>query len=109
MNPLVQPIKAAAGAPFPWELPGFSVKEFMRLSELGLDAIDQYDVNLIKKLTHHWLTGLANNQPVRMNGKTLACEIGHNKYSKALAQWQSYDAGALPQGADNRQNIIDIL
>lgn len=109
MNPLVQPIKAAAGAPFPWELPGFSVKEFIRLSELGLDAVDQYDVNLIKKLTHHWLAGVANNQPVRMNGETLACEIGHNKYAKALTQWQSYDTSAHPHNDDNRQKIIDTL
>lgn len=109
MNPLVQPIKAADGAPFPWELPGFSVKEFIHLSELGLDAVDQYDVNLIKKLTHHWLAGVANNQPVRMNGETLACEIGHNKYAKALAQWQSYDTSAHTQNDDNRQKIIDTL
>ncbi len=109
MNPLVQPIKAAIGAPFPWELPGFSVKEFIRLSELGLDAVDQYDVNLIKKLTHHWLAGVANNQPVRMNGETLACEIGHHKYAKALAQWQSYDTSAPPHNDDNRQKIIDTL
>ncbi|MDP1667199.1 MAG: patatin-like phospholipase family protein [Methylobacter sp.] len=109
MNPLVQPIKAAAGAPFPWDLPGFSVNEFIRLSELGLDAVDQYDVNLIKKLTHHWLAGVANNQPVRMNGKTLACEIGHNKYSKAVAQWRSYDTSAPPHSDNNRQKITDIL
>lgn len=109
MNPLVQPIKAASEAEFPWELPYFSVKEFIRLSELDLDAVDQYDVNLIKKLAHHWLTDAAINQPVRMNGETLACEIGHDKYTKALAQWRDYDKSIPPQGADNRRNIIDLL
>lgn len=109
MNPLVQPIKAASEAEFPWKLPYFSVKEFIRLSELDLDAVDQYDVNLIKKLAHHWLTGAAINQPVRMNGETLACEIGHDKYTKALAQWRDYDKSIPPQGADNRRNIIDLL
>jgi hypothetical protein len=64
MNPLVQPIRAVDGAEFPWELPEFSVKEFIQLSDLDLDAVDQYDINLIKKLTHHWLTDVANNQPV---------------------------------------------
>jgi uncharacterized protein len=110
MNPLVQPIKAAdEEAEFRWELPDFSVKEFIRLSELDLDAVDQYDVNLIKKLAHHWLVDVAMNQPMRANGETLKCEIGHDKYSKALAQWRNYDNSIPPQGTDNRRNIIDLL
>lgn len=108
MNPLVQPTKNKDGNGLPWQHPGFTVKEFIRLTELGLDAVEQQDVNLIKKLVKLWLLGEAKNQPVRMNGETLECEIGHGKYSEALAQWRDYDAP--PQlNPDNRQEIIGLL
>jgi hypothetical protein len=111
MNPLIQPRENTSGDPdFPWDFPdGFSTKEFIRLAELELDAVEQEDVDLIKKLASGWLQDNVVNQAVRADGLTLKCEIGYDKYSEALAQWQSYDPGTPLPGADNRQKIIAIL
>jgi uncharacterized protein len=90
MNPLVQPILAGGR----WLRPAGlaeggddSADEFLRLRRLPRDAVGEADVALIEKFCTLWHCDAVVNQPIRANADTLACEIGHEKYSEAKAQW----------------------
>jgi hypothetical protein len=121
VNPLVQPIKVQGQQgqfgfpksnnqqrPIP-----FTHSDFIRLTQLELDAIEPEDVNLIKRFTALWLDGDIANQPIRTGGPTLDCEIGHDRYRAALAQWRMYDRTVLdpgtPEANANRLAIQNIL
>ncbi len=118
MNPLVQPCEKAPinrkNAQDIWDFPrNFDHNEFIRLTELELDAVEQEDVEIIRRFTAVWLEGHITNQAIRADGKTLACEIGHKTYSGALAQWRDYDLDSLdpdsPVGISNRKAVLGML
>jgi hypothetical protein len=89
MNPLVQPIRGGTG----WLRPAGLAEsdddsdEFVRLRRLPRDATSAEDLALIEKFCTLWHCDAVLNQPIRANTDTLACEIGHGRYSEAKAQW----------------------
>ena len=86
LNPLISPMKDSNGV---WRPPGNLTEDaFVALTKLQLDAIDQNEVLSIASFANDWLNDHALNQPVRMNGDTLQSEIGHDRFSAALAVWQ---------------------
>src|SRR5262249_54916986 len=96
MNPLVQPVRDAAGE---WRTPGWDIppkkdrlspEEFRKLKDLDIAAIETEEINLITKFCNEWLFGYVPNQPIRANSITFECEIGHRRFGNALARWRSF-------------------
>jgi len=87
MNPLVRPGKDAAGRWTP--PPGWSQKEFGRLTAIDLDARVPQDVGLLVKLARAWLDDQVPNQPIRENPYTFEPRIGHTTFSEAFGAWQA--------------------
>lgn len=84
MSPVIQPIP---GSGKPWDFPpGLNRDQFIQLSNLNMDAIEQSDVDLIVVLGKAWLGNGVLNQPIRANRDTLAVEIGHRWYADAKTQ-----------------------
>jgi Patatin-like phospholipase len=84
MNPLVSPL----GEPGRWTKPdGMTDGEFAYLANLPMDAVEQSQVDAIAKFADLWLSGDVRNQPIRMNGDTLACELGSPFFADARAAW----------------------
>ncbi len=87
MNPLLQPVKKGGT----WDVPeGINLNEFRRLKELGLDGVEQGDVELIVRFCEEWLVDHVRNQPIR-SGPEMQPEIGHGSFSLALEQWRRFD------------------
>jgi hypothetical protein len=110
MNPLVQPREL--NDEIPWDFPlGLSPDDFMRLTELQLDAVEQADVDAIKRFAKAWLEDQITNQAIRANGSSLRHEIGHQHYSEALSHWRTIDREALAgeAWASNHQAVLDKL
>jgi hypothetical protein len=85
MSPLVRPVTQDGR----WMAPGgLTSEEFGRLAGLGIDAIQRKEVALIERYAKLWLGNLAPNQPIRMNGDTFECEVGHEWFGDALAAWR---------------------
>ena len=89
MNPLIQPVKGADGK---WAAaadltPNDLTKQFTPLVNLDFDAHELSDIALIQALCDSWLKDNSNNQPIRGNAITTEAEIGHGKFSQALAAW----------------------
>jgi hypothetical protein len=88
MNPLISPVKSPAGPAGQWGPPGtMTADEFKKLLQLGLDAIEQADVDAISSFADLWLQDQVRNQPIRMNGSTLECELGQVNFSDAADAW----------------------
>jgi len=86
MNPLMSPIMQDGG----WKAPGdLTDSQFGFLVNLNLDAIHPCEVNAIAHYADLWVDDLAPNQPVRMDGATLKCEIGQPWFSEALEAWKA--------------------
>jgi hypothetical protein len=86
MNPLISPVKNGET----WSAPGgMDPNDFSDLVNLGLDAVEQKDVDRIASYADLWLRDAAPNQPIRMNGVTLAKELGQAKFSEARAAWEA--------------------
>ena len=91
LNPLISPVRAAAGGP--WSAPpGMTTAGFLSLADLDFDAVEQAQVNAIAAYATLWLQDKAPNQPIRMNGDTLDCEIGDPWFSGAAARWRALKA-----------------
>jgi hypothetical protein len=89
MNPMISPVQDANKQ---WIAPGgLTLAQFQALAALGMDAIDQPDVETIANYADLWLKDQAPNQPVRMDGDTLACEIGQSTFSAAKAAWAAIE------------------
>jgi hypothetical protein len=103
MNPMVQPVPTEAqrmGPPAGW-----TVEEFVRLSQLDIATVGDDDVALIKRLAQGWMDGLWNNQPIRHGGdyppKAAGAsdrywEIGHRSYAQAKEAWQGRVESSAP-------------
>lgn len=84
MNPLISPVKKAGV----WTAPGsMSAAQFKYLVNLDMDAVQQPQVNAISDYADLWLSNAAPNQPIRMNGDTLASELGPVTFQDARAAW----------------------
>lgn len=87
MNPLISPVKDGSGN---WKAPnGMTAAQFKYLCGLDMDAIENYEVNFIADYTSLWLTDQAPNQPIRLNGATLAAEIGYAWFGEARNAWRT--------------------
>jgi uncharacterized protein len=85
MNPLISPVRNAAGQ---WTAPAeMTAAQFAYLANLGLDAVDQNQVDYITAYALDWLAGVAPNQPIRMDGDTLTPEIGQTVFANAAKAW----------------------
>ena len=88
MNPLISPLVSATGDLVPPQ--GWSLAQFLYLSNLDMDAVQQNDVLYIDSFCATWLADLAPNQPIRPNGNTFdpsTPEVGYARFSQARAAW----------------------
>lgn len=90
MNPLITPrnLDGQLAAPQGW-----TAMQFQYLRDIGIDAVEQSQVEYIVALCQHWLQDAVPNQPLRMNGETMAVEVGYGRYSEARRAW----AALLPR------------
>jgi hypothetical protein len=86
MNPLIQPWWNETGKRWVHP-PGLTVAQFKALRELNTDAVEDDEIARIDQLCNAWLADQVHNQPIRANGRTLGCEIGHRLFSAAKAEW----------------------
>jgi uncharacterized protein len=85
MNPLISPI----GKPGQRTAPeGMTAAQFKYLANLDMDAVLPGEVAAIASYAGQWLNSKVPNQPIRMNGDTLTCELGYPWYQDAKAAWQ---------------------
>ena len=90
MNPLICPMKATAGSIDPWAAPGgIGEERFNYVKNMDMDAVEQDQIDAIVEYTDLWLNDLAMNQPIRMDGDTLTCEVGQDRFSQAEAAWNN--------------------
>ncbi|HEX4096945.1 MAG TPA: patatin-like phospholipase family protein, partial [Caulobacteraceae bacterium] len=69
MNPMVCPVPANGGG---WQPPqGWSAAQLAYLQGLDMTALQPHDVDYISSWADLWLSGVAINQPIRMNADTL--------------------------------------
>jgi hypothetical protein len=93
LSPVVRPVLTGQE----WELPqGLDIEQFQGLKQLGMDAVEQAEVQLIVDLGHSWLTDGARNQPIRMNSNDLSSSLGEEVYSMAKARWLALCQRAPP-------------
>jgi hypothetical protein len=86
MNPLVRPLKDSSGN---WQPPdGLTRDEFVKLTNIDIDARVPRDVTLLLKFARAWLNDQVPNQPIRENPYTFEARIGHTRFSEALEAWQ---------------------
>lgn len=87
-NPLIQPDGNSVTG---WQLPsGLTNKDFARLVELDLAAVEDKDVRLIQQFCKLWMEDKIPNQAIRADSD-FSCEIGHDKFSKARAACLALD------------------
>lgn len=92
LNPLISPA-AVSGAVGGWTAPpGWTAAQFQYLCGLGMDAIAASDVAYIDDWCSLWIAGAARNQPIRMDGQTLAAEIGYERFQEGVAAWRALSA-----------------
>ena len=89
MSPLIAPIASPPGAPDPWSPPeGMTPAQFDALRLLDMDAIEKTQISLIEGLADLWIANKVRNQPIRMQGKTLICELGQPTFGEARRAWE---------------------
>jgi len=59
------------------------------MCNLEMDALNQNQVDAISQYADAWIGNKAPNQPIRMDGSTLAAEIGYDSFGKALQAWNT--------------------
>jgi uncharacterized protein len=99
MNPLVRPVRNAAGN---WQPPdGLTQREFLKLTNIDLDARVPRDVTLLVKFARAWLNDNVRNQPIRENPYTFEARIGHTLFSEALEAWRARKSRDFEQGRES--------
>jgi hypothetical protein len=84
LSPLVSPVRTPLG----WEAPpDLGLDDFLALKALGMDAVEQGQVDLIGRLALLWIEDEVRNQPIRMHGDTLEPEIGFSAFRAGAAEW----------------------
>lgn len=70
-----------------WELPrGLCEADFKEMVHMELDGMSPRELALTRKMCDLWMADQLPNQPIRM-GDHLSCDIGHDKFSAAVAHW----------------------
>jgi hypothetical protein len=84
MNPLIRPRTADGQLAAP---EGWTAEQFQYLCNLDVDAVEQSQVEYIENWCKLWLQNTAPNQPLRMDGATMAVEVGYGWYGEAYSAW----------------------
>jgi hypothetical protein len=85
ISPMITPLRDHKA----WRLPdGLDETAFGFLAGLSMDAVAQDQVLAIQIFASLWLQDKVRNQPIRMD-QNLDRELGHDKYSDAIAAWQA--------------------
>ena len=87
MNPVASPVLQGTE----WIKPPRSLireRDFKTLTSLDMDEVEPANVKLIDRFAGEWLDDIFPNQPIRA-GRDFGCEIGHPRFSGALAAWRS--------------------
>ena len=86
LSPVVRPILIGGTWVVP---PHLDAAQFQALTQLGMDAVEQDQVELIAALGASWLADGVRNQPIRMNSDDLSSSLGEELYSAAKARWKT--------------------
>jgi predicted acylesterase/phospholipase RssA len=91
MNPALRPILVDDATGKHWDLPaGINKDEYVKLNTMDMDAVEDEEVSLIKKLCDNWLNGGGvPNQSIRSN-TSLDCLIGHPDFDAAKADFKNW-------------------
>ncbi|MCX2575572.1 patatin-like phospholipase family protein [Pedobacter sandarakinus] len=91
MNPVLRPILIKDGHAKRWDLPaGISKEEFVALNALDMDAVEDREVALIKKMCANWLNNSGiPNQAIRSDA-SMNCLIGHADFNTAKADFKTW-------------------
>jgi len=93
LNPMIQPelLTNPGTKNREWYLPGsdpltgatpaMEIDQFIKLSKMDMDAVEQDDVDLINILCSAWLQDKVQNQPIQTD-ENLDCKLGQRKYRK---------------------------
>ena len=92
LSPVVRPVLTGGTWVVP---PGLTAGQFQDLTKLGMDAVEQSQVDLITALGSSWLADGARNQPIRMNSDDLSGSLGEEVYSAAKARWAALRAAGM--------------
>jgi hypothetical protein len=85
MNPLISPVMRGGK----WCAPGdWTMAQFSFVADLEMDAVQEREVQAIMQYADLWLNDDAPNQPVRLDGNTLECELGQSTFQDALQAWK---------------------
>lgn len=91
MNPVLRPILVDNGDFKHWDLPvGITKDDYVALNAMDMDAVEDREVTLIKKLCDNWLNNAGvPNQAIR-NDANLNCLIGHADFNTAKADFKNW-------------------
>lgn len=84
MNPLITPciVDGLPAVPNGW-----TETQFQYLCNLDIDAVEPGQVEYIDNWCRLWLQDAVPNQPLRMDGATMAVEVGYGWYQQAFRAW----------------------
>jgi hypothetical protein len=89
LSPSIQPVLRGGS----WAAPaGLPDKLFDALRDAPTDAVKDETVAQIARLGDLWIGGQVPNQPVRMNGDTLGCDLGDATFAAGAQRWQAFSA-----------------
>jgi hypothetical protein len=63
--------------------------QFKNLVNLDFDAVEQSQIDEIAQYADLWVKNEAPNQPIRMDGNTLARELGQDRFGTAKSAWEA--------------------
>ena len=90
MSPLVSPVMKMVNGVNVWGAPGsMTAPQFKNLVNLDFDAIEQSQIDEIALYADLWIKNEAPNQPIRMDGNTLARELGQDSFGSAKSAWEA--------------------
>jgi hypothetical protein len=90
MSPLVSPVKKMVNGTNVWSAPGsMTAPQFKNLVNLDFDAVEQSQIDEITQYADLWVKNEAPNQPIRMDGNTLARELGQDRFGTAKSAWEA--------------------
>jgi uncharacterized protein len=93
LSPSIQPVLRNGS----WAAPaGLPDALFNALRDAPTDAVKDETVAQIAQLGDLWIDGQVPNQPVRMNGDTLGCDLGDATFAAGAQRWQAFSGAPAP-------------
>jgi hypothetical protein len=112
LNPLIQPVKSSDGTkwilpPYLQKLPpdtGYAV--FEQLVKIDMDAIQDAEVEVIKRFCEAWLADEVPNQGIRWDSE-LKPVLGYGRFSDALNAWKAWRNP--PPAPDSSPGLLGLV